>query len=230
MLRPFGEEIWIADGPAVSIAGFAYPTRMVAMRLPDGGVFIWSPIALPPELKASVDGLGPVRHIVAPNALHHLFVGEWQSAYPDAASHAAPGLRAKRPDLRWDSDLGDAPGPEWLEDIDQVVVRGNWITAEVVFFHRRSRTAIFTDLIQNFEPGWFRGWRGLAASLDRLTAPKPTVPMKFRGAFYNRGTARKALERIMAWPIEGVLAAHCPPIPHDGRDAIAHAFQWLAKR
>ncbi|TCP73121.1 hypothetical protein [Sphingomonas sp. PP-CE-1G-424] len=36
MLRHFGEEIWIADGPTVSVAGFAYRTRMMVIRLSDG--------------------------------------------------------------------------------------------------------------------------------------------------------------------------------------------------
>lgn len=42
MLKEFGHEIWIADGPHVSVAGFRCPTRMAVIRLSDGGVFIWS--------------------------------------------------------------------------------------------------------------------------------------------------------------------------------------------
>jgi len=230
MLRPFAEEIWTADGPIVTIAGFDFPTRMIVIRLSDGGLFIWSPTPLSSDLQIAVDQLGPVRHIVAPNSLHHLFLGDWQSAYPDAKSHAPPRLRSKRPDLKWDADLGDSPAAEWSKDIDQVVVKGNWITTEVVFFHRQSRTAIFTDLIQNFEPNWFKGWRAFAARLDCLTAPRPTVPRKFRAAFYNRRAARDAVQRIMEWPTEAVLAAHAAPVTQGGRDAIAHAFGWLLRR
>jgi hypothetical protein len=230
MLRRFAEEIWTTEGPIVSIAGFDYPTRTIVIRLSDGALFIWSPTALSPDLQTAVDELGPVRHIVAPSTLHHLFIAEWHRAYPEAKIHAAPDLRAKHPGLNWDSDLDDTPPAEWANDIDQVVVRGNGITNEVVFFHRRSRTAIFTDLIQNFEPGWFRGWRALAARLDLLTAPQPTVPRKFRVAFYNRRLARKALRRILAWPTEAVLAAHAAPVSHNGRDVIARAFEWLLPR
>jgi hypothetical protein len=46
MLKPFGPEIWIADGSQVSTAGFHYGTRTAVIRLPDGGLFIWSPIRL----------------------------------------------------------------------------------------------------------------------------------------------------------------------------------------
>lgn len=229
MLRIFGDEIWIADGPAVSVAGFDYPTRMIVIRLRNGDLFIWSPTALASDLRAGVDQLGPVRHIVAPNSLHHKFIRDWQTAYPEAKSYATPQLRGKRPDLKWDEDLGDTPAAEWANDIDQIVVRGNRITTEVVFFHRRSQTAIFTDLIQHFEAGWFKGWRALVAKLDLLTAPKPTVPRKFRATFNDRTIARKAVQRIIDWPTEAVLTAHSMPITHDARAAIAHAFGWLLR-
>ena len=31
-----------------------------------------------------VRALGPVRHLVSPNKLHHLFLGAWQARFPDA--------------------------------------------------------------------------------------------------------------------------------------------------
>lgn len=229
MLQHFGEEIWTADGLVISVIGFDFPTRMVVIRLSDGGLFVWSPVALTDELRSAVDQLGPVRHIVAPNHLHDLFLAQWHSAYPEAALHAAPRLRSRHPELEWGSDLGNTPAPEWANDIDQVVVRGCWVTTEVVFFHRLSRTVIFTDLIQQFEPGWFKGWRGLLARMDKMTAPSPTVLVKYRIAFYDRKTARSAVRNILAWPAEALLAAHAPPVARGGREAIARAFDWLLR-
>ncbi|HSI19522.1 MAG TPA: DUF4336 domain-containing protein [Sphingomonas sp.] len=227
MLRAFAEEIWIADGPTADVAGFRYPTRMAVIRLPGGALFIWSPVALCDDLRVAVDALGEVRHIVAPNALHHLFIGEWQAAYPFARLYAAPGLRKRRKDIVFDGDLDDNPAPGWSGEIDQVVMRGNAITSEVVFFHRRSGTVIFTDLIQHFTPGWFNGWRAMVARWDLMTAPQPAVPRKFRMAFLDRRAARSALRRILAWPAEKVLMAHAAPIEAEGQAFIARAFAWL---
>lgn len=229
MLRFFGQDTWIVDGPSVSVAGFAYPTRMIVIRLSDGALFIWSPTAITNELQAAVDELGAVRHIVAPNTLHYKLVEEWHRAYPDAKLHALPELRAERPEFKWDIDLGEAPADAWSSDIDQVIVRGNRITTEVVFFHRHSRTAIFTDLLQQFEPGWFKGWRAIVAKLDLLTSPELTVPRKFRVTFSDRKNASGALRRILIWPTDAVLAAHAPPVTRDGRDVIARAFAWLLR-
>jgi hypothetical protein len=200
-LSLFVPDVWVGEGPVVSFVGFPYPTRMVVVRLSNGGLFLWSPIALSPELKAAVDALGPVRFLISPNKLHHLALGAWKAAYPEARLFASPGVRKKRPDLRFDADLGDGPDPAWAADLDQVMVRGGAMD-EAVFFHRASGTAIFTDLIENFRPGWFGGWKGLVTRLDGIVQPHPGAPRELRWSFvFHRRQAREALQQILAWPI-----------------------------
>ena len=177
ILKQFGPGIWLAHGPVVTAAaGFHYPTRMAVIRLVGGGLVVWSPIALSDELRNELSALGQVRFLIPPNSLHHVFLADWQRAWPEAKVHAPAALREKRPAIRFDGDLGYAPLAEWKEDLDQVVMRGNRITTEVVFFHHPSRTALFTDLIQQFRPGWFKGWRAIVARLDLMVAPEPSVP------------------------------------------------------
>lgn len=228
MLQTFGEGIWIAEGPElVAAAGFHYPTRMALIRLRDGSLFIWSPVTLTPELKAEVDALGPVAHIVAPNTLHHLSIPEWKSAFPEAKLHAAPGLKEKRSDISFDSELGDAAPPAWGSEIEQAVIPGNAITTETVFLHRESGTVLFCDLIQHFPKGWFSGWRGVVAKLDLMVAAEPAVPRKFRVAFRDKHAAREAVSRILAWDTRAVLMAHGTPVTADAKGFLARAFHWL---
>lgn len=227
-MRAFGRNIWIADGPEVAVAGFGYPTRMAIIRLADGALFVWSPIALTDDLRIVVDALGTVAHIVAPNSLHHLFLAEWQRAYPGARLYAAPGLRKKRRDLAFDAELGDAPATDWAGEIDQVAMRGNLITTEIVFFHRASGTVLFTDLLQQIAAARLTGWRTVVAKLDLMTGPEPSVPRKFRLAFVGRSKARAALERILGWPVEKVLMAHGTPVERDAPAFLRRAFGWLS--
>ncbi|WP_338698875.1 MULTISPECIES: DUF4336 domain-containing protein [unclassified Bradyrhizobium] len=227
VLQDFGPDIWIAGGPNVAVAGFHYPTRMAVIRLSDGGLFIWSPVRLTAELRTEVDAIGPIRHIVAPNSLHHLFLGEWKQAYPAAVLHAPPGLRKRRRDLAFDADLADGPSAGWAGQIDQVVMRGNLITSEVVFFHLASGTVLFTDLVQQIPADLVSGWRAAIARLDLMVGPEPSVPRKFRTAFTNRRAAREALQRILAWPVEKVLMAHGTPVEQDAPGFLRRAFAWL---
>jgi hypothetical protein len=226
VLRAFGPGLWVAEGPIVSFFGFAYPTRMALIKLSNGALFAWSPVALSLALKRDIDALGPVQFLVSPNRLHHLFLVEWKSAYPQARLYASPGLRRKRKDLVFDGDLGEQPEPAWAGDIDQVPVRGSVLT-EVEFFHYASRTALITDLVQNFPPDWFEGWRGVVARLDGICAPHPGAPREWRASFLNRRAARAALQRILAWPIEKVLIAHGEPANENGAAFVRQAFSWL---
>jgi hypothetical protein len=228
-LTPFASDVWVAEGPVVPFYGFAYPTRMTVIRLENGTLFIWSPIALAPELKTQIDALGRVAHLVSPNTIHHLFMGDWKAAYPGARLYASPGLRKKRADLAFDAELGDAPEPGWSGEIDQVAMLGSFALTEIVFFHRKSRTAIFADLIENLPPDWFRGWRGWLARLDGIVSPNPGAPREWRASFWRRGQARAALARILAWAPEQVIMAHGFMVRNDGVAFIRRAFRWLAR-
>jgi len=230
MLKEFGREIWTADGPNIAVVGFDYPTRMAVIRLSGGDLFIWSPIRITDSLRTEVDAVGQVRHIIAPNSLHHLFLQEWKRAYAEARIYAPPGLRKKREDIVFDADLGSAPSPDWVGEIDQILMQGNLMTTEVVFFHVKSGTVLFTDLIQQLPADLISGWRAIVAKLDLMVGPEPSVPRKFRVAFTNRRAARDSLEHILAWPAEKVLMAHGTPVEKDARSYLRRAFGWLTVR
>lgn len=231
MLDGFGENIWIAEGPVViGGAGFHYPTRMAVMRLDNDLLAVWSPVALSAELRIAVEALGRVAFILPPNSLHHSFLGEWQAAYPEAVMLAPPGLREKRADIRFDGDIGGAL-PEALGDsIDVVVFSGNAITEEAVFFHKRSGTILFADLIQHLPRGWYRGWRAIVARLDLMSGDEAAVPRKFRLAFRDKEAARAAVGLVLEWPVEAVLIAHGAPVQKDARGFLQRAFGWLVER
>lgn len=228
MLQGFGDEIWTMDGPQIkAAAGFHYPTRMIIIRLADQSLFVWSPIALSTTTKEAVKQLGNVSYIIAPNSLHDTYLLDWHRAYPLAKIYAAPGLSAKRKDIQFEGELTDGPNPEWADQIDQVVMRGNAITQEVVFFHLKSRTVIFTDLVQQMPANFYRGWRRIVAKLDLMIGDHPQVPRKFRIAFTKKDQARQAVEKIQTWPTEKVLMAHGTPVEQEGKAFIEKAFAWL---
>jgi len=227
MLEEFGPSLYVADGPTVSFFGFAYPTRMALARLSDGGVWVWSPIALTPGLERDVDGLGPVHHIVSPNKLHHLFMGEWIERWPDARVHAPPGLARRRPDLCFDAQLGDEADSAWAAEIDQVIFRGSIAMEEVAFFHQPSRTAIFCDLVQRFDPVHTKGLKGMLMRLDGLVGERGSTPREWRASFLRRGPTRAARERVLAWKAERLVIAHGICARENATPILANALAWI---
>ena len=227
MLQPFGPSLFIVDGPTVSFFGFPYPTRMALARLANGGVWVWSPVALTDDLASAVEALGPVEHIVSPNKLHHLFLVEWAERWPAATVYAPPGLARRRPELRCDAELGDEPDPAWADDIDQVIFRGSFAMEEVVFFHRLSRTALVCDLIQRHDERAGKGWKGFLMRLDGLVGERGSTPREWRASFLRRGPARAARQRVFDWQPQRLLVAHGACVPHGAAAVIEQALDWI---
>ena len=227
MLEEFGTSLYLADGPSVPFLGFPYPTRMALARLSDGSVWVWSPIALTPELERAVDAIGPVRHIVSPNKIHHLFLKEWANRWPDARVHAPPGLAKRKPDLHFDAELLDRADSAWAADIDQTIFRGSFAMEEVAFFHRPSRTAILGDLVQRNDPEQMKGWKGLLMRLDGLVGEHGSTPREWRASFLRRGRARAARAKVLAWEPEQLLIAHGACARENATQILARALAWM---
>ena len=235
-LKPVGEDLWIVDGPVVRMAYFGvsipFPTRMVVARLSNGGLFLWSSIEPDGGLREEIDALGPVRHLVSPNKIHYAHIGGWKRIYPEATVWASPGVReraaSQRIDVSFDADLRDEPDPTWREDLDQLVFRGSRFMEEVVFFHRKTRTLVLADLIENFEPekmgGAYRWLVRAAGAAD----PDGKAPIDLRLTFAGRkDEARASFGRILAWEPDKVILAHGRWYSRNGSAELRRAFRWL---
>jgi hypothetical protein len=49
-LRPFGEQVWLVDGPKVRDFGILFTTCMVVMKLASGAIWVNSPMPAPFDL------------------------------------------------------------------------------------------------------------------------------------------------------------------------------------
>jgi hypothetical protein len=90
-----------------------------------------------------------------------------------------------------------------------------------------SRTALFADLIENFRPNWFTGWRGVLARLDGIVMPNAGAPREWRLTFTHRKAAQAALRQVLAWNARQVVMAHGEIVREQGTAFIRNSFQWL---
>ncbi|NTX11502.1 DUF4336 domain-containing protein [Myxococcus sp. CA051A] len=225
MLRAVAGEVHSLAVP-FRMGAFDLGGRMTVIRLPGGGLWVHSPVACTPEARATVDALGPVRFLVAPNLMHHLRVGEWAAAYPEARVVAPASLRAKRKDLRIDLELGDAADAGWAGVIDQVQVKGMPKLDEFVFFHRPTGTVLLTDLAFNFHQtgSWLtRTYLKLCGAWQRLA---PTFITK--AVVKDRVAVKASLERVLAWDVKQVVVCHGDVQETGAREALREAFHRLA--
>jgi hypothetical protein len=144
MIERITDGIWTVPSP-LTYCGLLLNTRMTVCRLSAGGLALIAPIRGSEDLRASIDALGPVRAIIAPNLMHHLYVGDWMEAYPDALSYGPPGLAAKRPELSFTHELGSAFDEAFESDLLRLPIAGMPKLNESLFLHRLSATLIATD-------------------------------------------------------------------------------------
>jgi hypothetical protein len=79
---------------------------------------------------------------------HHMFIGEWARAFPEARVHGPVALRTKRPDLRIDRVHDQEPLGELGATFDEVHIDG-FSLEESVLVHRPSKTLLVADLVHN---------------------------------------------------------------------------------
>ena len=236
LLKEFGPSIWMVQGPIVNFFGCPYPTRMVVIQLDDGeSTWIWSPVALTEELKAEMTflKLDNVQYVVSPNKIHHIFLSEWQDAFPKASFYAPPGLRDRNvaKDIRFDVDLSDNEETmPYRSDIRQVIVRGSFFMEEVAFYHPKSKTALICDLIQKFPEEQALGFVGTLMNIDGLVGKDGSTPREWRFSFLTgKEEARKARDVIVKdWRPEKLIIAHGECVA-DGTatEVISKALGWL---
>ncbi|MEO7110163.1 MAG: DUF4336 domain-containing protein [Polyangiaceae bacterium] len=231
-LIPVAADLWIANGPHARISGVPFPTRMVVVRLHDGGLWVWSPIEPTVALFQEIDALGPVAHLVSPNKLHYAHIATWKRTYPSAVAWASPGVRdraaSQHIDVSFDRDLAESADDAWASSIDQVIFRGSRLVEEVVFFHRPTKTLIFADLIENFEADKLTFIERTLAKLGGVLDPDGKAPGDFRLSFFgHRDTARACVAQIRGWKPERIVMAHGRWYDRDAEVELQRAFRWL---
>jgi hypothetical protein len=225
MLRQVDQDLWMMQHP-LRFLGAEVGTRMTVLRLKDGSLLIHSPVSLDLTTQAELDRLGPVRFVVAPNRYHHLFVAEYARIYPQAKIFGAPGLDSKRKDLRFDVILSQAAPTEWASEIDQTIFRAFPPLNEVVFFHRSSRTVLFTDLLINIrtsESPYTRFLMWLDGGLGQVAVPRSfRLLLKMR-----RARARETIDKILSWEFDRLSLAHGEVVERGAKEIVRAAWSFL---
>lgn len=228
--RPVAEDIWVANRVLRKPGGVRIPLNMTVVRLGDRSLLLHAPIAIDDALAEALAALGPVRHVVAPNSFHHLFVAPCLRRYPEAALYVAPGLPARRPELGPTGVIGAGAPPPWSDELAPLPIEGAPRLREVAFFHRASATLLVTDLLFNMtEPA-----NAATALVLRLMGTHRRLAVSRAWRFYTRDRAaqRISLEALLDWPFVRIIPAHgsvyegAPPLP-GARAAARAAFGAL---
>jgi hypothetical protein len=231
-IKPVCNDVWIVDGPVIRFGPLflkmRFPTRMTIIRLAENRLFIHSPTALTPALKAEIEILGKVQWIVGPNRIHYWWIPDWKKAFGNADIFLAPRIEEQAagriPDDH--SSLDRDEGYPWDSELQTISVTGRYMT-EFIFYHRASRTLVLTDLIENFEPRKLGShWMQLLTWLGGVRAPHGGMPRDMRFT-YPRSELKAAVETMISLNPERVILAHGHWYETQATNELRRAFHWL---
>lgn len=224
MFRSLDSDVWFLDKP-FKMMGVELGGRMTIVKLGDGSLLMVSPVAMTSDDRAELDRIGPVRHIVAPNLMHHLYAGDAKTSYPDAKLYLPPGLAEKRKDLTADGVLSDQPPAGLAADLEQHLVQGMPKLNEVVFFHKKSRTLIQTDLAFNLIQMPSLLGRILFTLNGALGGVRATKVL--RSLIVDKAATRRSIEKILAWDFDRMIITHGDVVRSGAKAELQAAYQFL---
>lgn len=231
MLDEFAPNLWVAEGHCVNFHGFNYPTRSVVVRLESGDIWVWSPIRISDDLVQSVESLGPVKHLVSPNKIHHLFLLEWQQRFPDAQLWGPASTIMKRKDLNFQPPLSSEAPHLWSKDFDQFLVEGSMAMDEILFFHKSSGTLIIADFSENFGSAFLKenwtGWQQWLARAWGITEGKGYAPLDWRLSFLRRAKLKQLRNQLLSLEVKKVVMAHGVIQHTNGSAYLKQSLSWI---
>ncbi len=228
-MQSFGQNIWTMKGDDVRMFGMLpFTTRMTVVRLETGGVWLHSPVLPTPERQRTINQLGPVEHLVAPNKIHSLGIKPWKASYPSASVWVSPEFNQRHPDIAVDAVLTNDVKAPWSDEIGHCVIEGHAVLDEVEFLHKRSKTLIITDYIQKHETAgesWV--WRGVKR-MAGILGKDGGVPRDIQFSVRDRTAMRRSIDTILAWDFDNLIIAHGHCLHGDAKDHVTRAFDWIA--
>lgn len=226
-LTTFAPGVWLATDP-VRILGTHLGATMAVVELADDELLVFSPVALTPERKATVQALGTVAHLYAPNTYHFMWLAEWAAAFPEARVHGPQALGDKRPDLRLDRLHDRDPLGALSQTLDEVHIDG-FLLEESVLVHRPSKTLLVADLVHNIgrpQHWWTKTYSRMMGFYDRVALSRVLRWTAFR----DPAAARRSLAQLATCDFDRLVVGHGQPLENGARNALEAAYRWLPEK
>jgi len=252
VIRRLTENITTLSAPFSRFGHIKVGGRGTLVRLQDGSVAVFSPTALTPEVKETVASLGELKYIAAPDLEHHIFLGPWHQAYPNAKILAPEGLKEKREKQKDEevpfsviftaaNKLTTKVDAAFDADFDYELVDGH-INKELVFNYKPEKTLIEADLIFNLpateqysktglDPGsgvLTKIWTALNNTQGAAMGQRRFI---WYGAASNKSSFNESMQRINGWDFDKIVPCHGDVIESGGKGVFQKIMEWhLSKK
>ncbi|KAL0064381.1 hypothetical protein AAF712_008681 [Marasmius tenuissimus] len=222
--------------------------RATLVRLNNGSVAVFSPVALTEEVKTKVAAMGEVKYITALDFEHHIFLGPWHKEYPNAKVIGPEGLSEKRAKqgveevpftVVFDATkkLETKVDPEFDAEFEYEYIHSH-PNKELVFNHKPTKTLIEADLVFNLPAHEQYSKSGVDPNSGFFTKIFSSL-MHMRGealaqrrmiwygtSASDRTAFNESIGRINGWDFERFIPCHGDVLEKDGKTMFQKIMKW----
>ncbi|KAI9812760.1 MAG: hypothetical protein M1827_004516 [Pycnora praestabilis] len=249
VIRNVTPNIITCSAPFNRFGQFKVGGRGTIVRLSSGALAVFSPTELTPEVRSALNQLGNnVRYITALDAEHHIFLGPWHAAFPNAKVLGPESLPEKRAsqkvenvpfahvftrsnknDMKIDAEFDADFEYEYLN------VHPN---KELVFNYKPDRTLIEADALFNLpatEQYSRSGETATSGFLTRLfvglmSAQGPATWQKrflwYAASASDRNSFNESARRIDKFDFDRIIPCHGDVIESNGKGIFRNVYEW----
>ncbi|KAF9266978.1 hypothetical protein L218DRAFT_971331 [Marasmius fiardii PR-910] len=222
--------------------------RGTIVRMNNGSVAVFSPIALTDEVKQKIASMGEVKYITALDFEHHIFLGPWHKEYPNAKVIGPEGLPEKRDKqgnekvpfsviFEGSKKSETKVDPEFDAEFDYEYVHVH-PNKELVFNHKPTKTLIEADLLFNLpaveqhENSDIDPNSGILTKIfNSLMHTRGQALAQRRVIWYgtsakDRSTFNESMARINRWDFERLIPCHGQVMEKDGKTIFQKIMKW----
>lgn len=224
IMEQLEDHLWLISQPfKLGVANIGLNSSIV--KLSDGSLVLIAPGRISPEQKVKIDALGPVKHLIAPNLWHHLFLAKAKALFPEAKIYRPDGLEKKQPKLNFSASLSESIDFPWLQDLGQYFIAGMPLVNEYNFYHKESKTLIVTDAFFNVQCQ--QGLLGTMLLKTFGTYKRPTCSKLFRFMIKDKAAFKQSIYKIMELDVERLIMSHGEVLHRDGKRLFREAYEPL---
>jgi len=221
--------------------------RATLVRLENGKLAVFSPVALTEDVKQTIKSMGELKYIAALDYEHHIHIGEWYKAYPGATVIGVEGLPEKRAKSKVESvpfSVVFTQANRKTQKVDEHFDREfNYeymhchVNKELVMLHKPTKTLIQADLLFNLPAT--EQFRKVSANNGILTkifnfinSTTGTALAQKRFHWYaislgHRPDWSECLKAIQKWDFDTIIPCHGDVIETNGKAVFERVFEWF---
>ncbi|KAG2035942.1 hypothetical protein BDR03DRAFT_899034 [Suillus americanus] len=230
VIREVAKDVWIFSRPFARLGIFPMGGRSTAIKLQQGGVWVLASTPLTQDTRNKIDELGEVKYIIGADAVHHLFLGEFKRAYPNAKLIGVEGAIGNISDksLQFDGLWGrDPPGTNYgFEDEIKHCYFSGFRNKDVAFLHTPSKSLIEADLLLNL-PANEQYSKSSSSAYGNIKPDSWIHRAIIKSTTIDAKAMRRDATTVANWDFDQIIPCHGDVIETDGNKmwrALYNAF------